>query len=59
MAVVIVDSDSDRAASIPRELLQICGDASDDDVLRRAGIDRSAALVSAEASRFAAAADLH
>ena len=45
MPMVVVDVDPERVASIPRSYPQICGDASDDDVLRHAGIDRAAALV--------------
>jgi voltage-gated potassium channel len=47
MAVVVVDVDPGRVATIDRPYLQLCGDASDDDVLRHAGIDRAAALVAA------------
>ena len=46
-AVVVVDIDPERAASIPREYPHLCGDASDDDVLHRVGIDRASALVAA------------
>ena len=45
--VVVVDSDPERVASIPQGALYVAGDASDDDVLRSAGIERAAALVSA------------
>ena len=44
MPMVVVDVDPERVASIPRSYPQICGDASDDHVLRHAGIDRTAAL---------------
>ena len=44
MPMVVVDVDPERVASIPRSYPQICEDASDDDVLRHAGIDRTAAL---------------
>ena len=47
MAVVIVDTDAERVATIDREYAHIVGDASDDDVLRHAGIERAAALVAA------------
>ena len=45
MSVVVVDMDAERVATIPRPYLHVCGDASDDDVLRHAGVDRAAALV--------------
>jgi voltage-gated potassium channel len=44
--VVIVDEDPDRVATITA-YPYVRGDASDDDVLREAGIDRAAALVAA------------
>ena len=44
--VVIVDADPERVATVG-DLLHVCGDASDDEVLRAAGIDRAAALVAA------------
>ena len=44
--VVIVDEDPDRVATITT-YPYVRGDASDDDVLRQAGIDRAAALVAA------------
>jgi voltage-gated potassium channel len=47
MRVVVVDSDGERAASIAHAYPYIVGDASDDDVLQAAGIDRAAALVAA------------
>ena len=47
MAVVIVDTDPERVATIDREYAHFVGDASDDDVLRHAGIERAAALVAA------------
>lgn len=47
MAVVVVDTDPERVATIDREYAHIFGDASDDDVLRHAGIERAAALVAA------------
>ena len=43
--VVVVDLDPERAATVPRPYLSVVGDASDDDVLRHAGIDRASALV--------------
>jgi len=43
---VVVDNDPDRIATIGSHLY-VPGDASDDDVLRGAGIDRAAALVAA------------
>jgi voltage-gated potassium channel len=43
---VVVDNDPDRIATIG-SYLYVPGDASDDDVLRGAGIDRAAALVAA------------
>ncbi len=45
MPLVVVDIDQERVATIPRTYPHVCGDASDDDVLRHAGIDRAAALV--------------
>jgi voltage-gated potassium channel len=45
--VVVIDSDPERGATVPRPYLHIVGDASDDDVLRRAGIDHAVALVAA------------
>jgi voltage-gated potassium channel len=45
--VVVIDSDAERAALIPRSYPHVHGDASDDDVLDEAGIDRAAALVAA------------
>jgi voltage-gated potassium channel len=47
MRVVVVDSDPERVRSIPRRHPHVLGDASDDDVLNAAGIDRAAALVAA------------
>jgi voltage-gated potassium channel len=47
MHVVVVDSDAERAASVPRVYPHLCGDASDDDVLHHAGVDRASALVAA------------
>jgi voltage-gated potassium channel len=47
MRVVVVDSDTERVRSIPRRYPHVLGDASDDDVLQAAGIDRAAALVAA------------
>ncbi len=47
MPVVVVDIDPERVRSIPRSYAHVCGDASDDDVLHHAGIDRAAALVAA------------
>jgi voltage-gated potassium channel len=44
--LVVVDNDPDRIATISSHLY-VAGDASDDDVLRRAGIDRASALVAA------------
>lgn len=49
-AVVVVDVDDDRIAAIPRTYLHVAGDASDDEVLRKAGIDRASALVAAVAT---------
>jgi voltage-gated potassium channel len=43
--IVVVDSDADRVASIPH--LTVVGDATDDAVLRAAGIGRARALVTA------------
>lgn len=43
--VVVIDRDPTRAAEIPH--LSVCGDATDDDVLREAGIARAATLVAA------------
>src|SRR6266542_5623353 len=40
-AVVVVDSDPERASSVPRPYLHLTGDASDDDVLRQAGIEHA------------------
>jgi voltage-gated potassium channel len=45
-ALVVVDNDPERAATI-RDHLHILGDASDDDILRQAGIERASALVAA------------
>jgi voltage-gated potassium channel len=45
--VVIVDSDPERVTSMPRGTLYVVGDASDDAILREAGIERASALVSA------------
>ena len=42
--LVVVDNDPDRIATVGSHLY-VAGDASDDDVLRRAGIERAAALV--------------
>ena len=47
LAVVVIDADPERVASVPRPYLHVCGDASDDDVLQCAGIERAAALVAA------------
>lgn len=44
--LVVVDNDPDRIAAIGAHLY-VAGDASDDDVLRLAGIERAAALVAA------------
>ena len=44
--VVVVDNDPDRIATVGAHLY-VAGDASDDDVLRLAGIERAAALVAA------------
>jgi voltage-gated potassium channel len=44
--LVVVDNDPDRVATIGSHLY-IAGDASDDDVLRQAGIQRATALVAA------------
>jgi voltage-gated potassium channel len=44
--LVVVDNDPDRIATISSQL-HIPGDASDDAVLRRAGIERASALVAA------------
>lgn len=46
--VVVVERDPERAATIPGLLVE--GDATDDDVLRRAGIERAGALVAALAA---------
>jgi voltage-gated potassium channel len=46
-AVVVVDLDPERAATVNRPHLNVVGDASDDDVLRHAGIERASALVAA------------
>ena len=46
-AVVVIDTDPERASSVPRPYVHLLGDASDDDVLRHAGIDRASALVAA------------
>lgn len=43
--VVVVDRDPDRVATVPGAVIE--GDATDDGVLRRAGIDRARALVAA------------
>jgi voltage-gated potassium channel len=45
-ALVVVDNDPERTATIHGHL-HILGDASDDDILRQAGIERAAALVAA------------
>jgi voltage-gated potassium channel len=45
-ALVVVDNDPDRVATIGAHLY-VPGDASDDDVLRRAGIERATALIAA------------
>jgi voltage-gated potassium channel len=45
MEVVVVDSSADRVATVGG--LALCGDATDEDVLRAAGIDRARALVTA------------
>jgi voltage-gated potassium channel len=47
MRVVVIDSDAERLRSVPRAYPHVFGDASDDDVLQAAGIDRAAALVAA------------
>jgi voltage-gated potassium channel len=44
-ALVIVDLDAERVAGSPHP--SVLGDATDDDVLRRAGLDRAKALVAA------------
>ena len=44
--LVVIDSDPDRIATITSHLY-VFGDASDDEVLRRAGIERAGALVAA------------
>ncbi len=44
--IVVIDNDSERLATITSHL-HVLGDASDDDVLRHAGIERAAALVAA------------
>jgi voltage-gated potassium channel len=46
-SVVVVDLDPERAATVARPHLNVVGDASDDDVLRHAGIERASALVAA------------
>lgn len=43
--VVVIDSSAERAATVDGPYL--CGDATDEDVLRAAGIDRAAALITA------------
>jgi voltage-gated potassium channel len=43
--VVVIDRDAERVASVPG--LWVAGDATDDEVLRAAGIDRASALVAA------------
>lgn len=43
--VVVIDSDPDRAASVPGLVVE--GDATDDAVLLRAGVDRARSLVAA------------
>ena len=45
MEVVVIDSQPDRIATVTG--LALCGDATDEDVLRAAGIDRARALVTA------------
>lgn len=45
MEVVVIDSSADRIASVSGPAL--CGDATDEDVLRAAGIERARALVTA------------
>ncbi len=45
MPVVVIDSDPERAATVNGLVVE--GDATDDDVLRHAGIDRARALVAA------------
>ncbi|MDA8357897.1 MAG: potassium channel protein [Actinomycetota bacterium] len=45
MEVVVIDSMPDRIATVGG--LALCGDATDEDVLRAAGIDRARALVTA------------
>jgi voltage-gated potassium channel len=49
-SVVVVDSDPERAGAVPAPFLVVNGDAADDDVLRRAGIDRAGALIAAVAT---------
>ncbi len=44
-AIVVVDRDPERLATVPGRYVE--GDATDDDVLRAAGIERAAALVAA------------
>jgi voltage-gated potassium channel len=44
-AVVVVESDPDRCDAVPD--LHVCGDATDDAVMTRAGIERAATLVTA------------
>ena len=43
--VVVIDRDPDRLSGIPHS--SVCGDVTDDEVLRRAGIDRAMTLVAA------------
>lgn len=43
--VVVIDQDADRLTDIPH--MHVIGDATDDSVLREAGVDRAAALIAA------------
>jgi len=43
--VVVIDREPDRLGAAP--YAQVCGDVTDDEVLRRAGIDRASTLVAA------------
>ena len=43
--VVVVDREADRLGEVPHP--SVCGDVTDDEILRRAGIDRAATLVAA------------
>ncbi len=46
--VVVVDSSTERAATVPGPV--VCGDATDEDILRSAGIDRARVLIIALSS---------